>query len=191
MSTQSEENYCGLSQRKICISTGILEIIINFSFIVCAFIFVHYSILISAVILLVIILPIIPMLFGAIKQKSDLFFPYILIKFIIICAALVSLVICIFLIIIYEAITMSIIEKEFDTDVCNFMAIYFILPMGILFILNAVPLLIVKNYYRELNENKHLEMTRNFNNAELFQVEQQQLQQQDQQDPQREEKLRV
>lgn len=171
MSTKFEQSYCGLPQRKICIAIGILEIIINICLTVCSIVFINFSILYSLIILFLIIAAIISLVFGAINRKSDLFCPYFLLKFIIIGPSLGGLGICIFAIICYETFVLTI-SNYFDTEMCNFVGIFVFLPMAILFILNVIPLLIVKNYHQELKAIKNQEMTVTFNNVEVLQLNQ-------------------
>lgn len=146
-----ESNCCGLPLRIVCIAIGDFEIISYLCLVVYVILFNEIAIPIGILIFLINLFIIIPMLFGAVKRRSDFFWPYILTRFICIFASLGGLGICVFVILLVKLSS----ENGKYNDVHHYMnvsGIYFGSRFLIIFIFNVIPFLFVRRYYRELTK---------------------------------------
>lgn len=147
--------YCGSSKRKVCILIGVFEIIVHIVFAIILILFNLLPIILVFVILLTNIPFIIPMIIGAIKRHSDLLWPFILLKLLIVLSLIGGLGFCVLVVILVE---LHMIGHEDSFGVFfNFISLICSLIFVIMFVMNIIPLLIVRNYQKELikidNEN--------------------------------------
>lgn len=140
---ENNMNYCGLSIRNICLLTGLCEIIANLLLCTILILFDLSSVILAIVILLINISTILPMLIATLKQRSDIFWPYITARIVIVFCTAGGFGFCI---VVYLLVKMNILNGIYNfKELMKYSGFY-----ALLCIMSLLPLLIVKIYHREL-----------------------------------------
>lgn len=142
MPCQTENTICGVADRKMCFAIGFFDFLINILLILCLLIYCNIGkggiVVFTYILISVNTFLIILMIFGLIKANTNFILPYLIAKYVIICSSIGAVVIMVVLIFSVE-IGMAGMFIPFIVVTCL-----------ISFLLNIMPLLIVRKFYQKL-----------------------------------------
>lgn len=169
-----EKHCCGLQLRNACIFIGLLEIILSVCLAVFLIAFDLLPVTLSVAVVSLNILVMIPMVVGAIRRQSNLFWPYVIVKIISVFSSAAGIGFCLLIIFVVQW-TVYAERYNIGHDIITALGIVFSLIFLITFILNGIPILIVRNYQLELmkRENQDIDMTAAYNELDDVQDSQQ------------------
>lgn len=156
-----EKHCCGLPLRNACIFTGFLELILTVSAAIFIAVFELLPLWFLATTIPIEIAVTVPMVIGAIRRQSFLFWPYVVEKILVVVGSAIMFAFCILLIFIGQWI--GYVHNKYDVGhiIMTAMGVCFGILFLLIFILHSIPILIVRNYYRELvrREDQGIDMT--------------------------------